>query len=37
MDGYQFTPVYGPEDEPMIWNPADFDGQVPRAEARGSP
>ncbi|MGV9524124.1 collagen-like protein [Streptomyces griseus] len=35
MDGYQFTPVYGPEDEPMIWNPADFDGQVPRAEARG--
>ncbi len=36
MDGYQFTPVYGPEDEPTIWNPADTDGQVPRAEVRAA-
>lgn len=36
MDGYQFTPVYGPEDEPTIWNPADYDGQVPRAEVRAA-
>ncbi|WP_156722649.1 hypothetical protein [Streptomyces apocyni] len=36
MDGYQFTPVYGDEDEPTIWNPADFDGQVPRAEVRAA-
>lgn len=36
MDGYQFTPVYGDDDEPTIWNPADFDGQVPRAEVRAA-
>lgn len=36
MDGYQFTPVYGPEDEPTIWNPADYGGQVPRAEVRAA-
>lgn len=28
QDGYQFTPVT--DDGPTIWNPADFDGQVPR-------
>jgi hypothetical protein len=31
-DGYQFTPTYGPDNRPCIWNPADFDGQVPRLE-----
>ncbi|MFD7429042.1 hypothetical protein ACFV6Z_18645 [Streptomyces sp. NPDC059818] len=36
MDGYQFTPVYGPDDEPTIWNPADTGGQVPRAEVRAA-
>lgn len=36
MDGYQFTPVYGENDEPTIWNPADFGGQVPRAEVRAA-
>ncbi|MGP3686521.1 hypothetical protein ACTVZO_17745 [Streptomyces sp. IBSNAI002] len=36
MDGFQFTPVYGPEDEPTIWNPADYGGQVPRAEVRAA-
>nr|WP_223188604.1 hypothetical protein [Streptomyces sp. TRM68416] len=36
MDGYQFTPLYGPNDEPTIWNPADYDGQVPRAEVRAA-
>lgn len=30
-DGYQFTPKYA-DGEPMIWNPADFGGQVPRLE-----
>lgn len=31
--GYQFTPVYGPDRRPTIWNPADYpDGQVPRLE-----
>lgn len=32
LDGYQFTPTYGPDELPTIWNPADFDGQVPRLE-----
>lgn len=31
-DGYQFTPTYGPDKRPCVWNPADFDGQVPRLE-----
>ncbi|HEY7429255.1 MAG TPA: hypothetical protein VH641_00825 [Streptosporangiaceae bacterium] len=29
---YQFTPVYGPDRLPCVWNPADFGGQVPRLE-----
>lgn len=36
MDGYQFTPLYGGNDEPTIWNPADYGGQVPRAEVRAA-
>lgn len=34
QDGYQFTPTYGPNGakQPTIWNPADWDGQVPRLE-----
>ncbi|GGV13639.1 hypothetical protein [Streptomyces spectabilis] len=36
MDGYQFTPVFGANDEPTIWNPADHGGQVPRAEVRAA-
>jgi hypothetical protein len=33
-DGYQFTPTYGPAGMaiPTVWNPADWDGQVPRLE-----
>ena len=30
--GYQFTPVYGPDRLPCIWDPAEFGGQVPRLE-----
>lgn len=30
-DGYQFTPRF-PDGRPMIWNPAEFGGQVPRLE-----
>ncbi|WP_432589949.1 hypothetical protein ABVG11_34305 [Streptomyces sp. HD1123-B1] len=36
MDGYQFTPLWGANDEPTIWNPADYGGQVPRAEVRAA-
>ncbi|WP_017616377.1 hypothetical protein [Nocardiopsis salina] len=33
LDGHQFTPVYGPDQAPTIWNPADYPGgQVPRLE-----
>ncbi|WP_017612106.1 hypothetical protein [Nocardiopsis salina] len=32
LDGFQFTPTYGPDQAPTIWNPADFGGQVPRLE-----
>lgn len=32
LDGYQFTPTYGPDQRPTIWDPADWDGQVPRLE-----
>lgn len=32
LDGYQFTPRYGPDRTPTRWNPADYGGQVPRLE-----
>lgn len=35
-DGYQFTPAYGPDRRPCIWNPADHRGQVPRLEVRAA-
>lgn len=31
-DGFQFTPRYGPNDAPTIWNPAEHGGRVPRSE-----
>lgn len=31
-DGYQFTPTFGPDQKPAIWNPAEHKGQVPRLE-----
>jgi hypothetical protein len=31
-DGYQFTPRYGPDLRPALWNPAEWGGQVPRLE-----
>lgn len=30
LDGYSFTPRYGPSNQPTIWNPAEWDGLVPR-------
>lgn len=32
IDGHRFTPVYGPDDRPSYWNPAEWGGQIPRAE-----
>lgn len=31
-DGFQFTPRYGPDLRPTIWNPAEWDGRVPREQ-----
>jgi hypothetical protein len=36
MTGYQFTPTYGPDKLPAVWNPADHNGQVPRLEVRAA-
>ncbi len=30
--GFQFTPRYGPDDRPAIWNPAEWGGIMPRSE-----
>ncbi|MER6487626.1 hypothetical protein ABT264_29225 [Streptomyces virginiae] len=32
LDGYQFTPLYGPDRLPTVWNPKDWGGQVPRLD-----
>lgn len=32
LDGHRFTPTYGPDDRPTIWNPAEWNGRVPRSE-----
>lgn len=32
LDGFQFTPTYGPDARPTIWDPAEWGGQVPRLE-----
>jgi hypothetical protein len=31
-DGYQFTPTFGPDRAPTVWDPAAYGGQVPRLE-----
>ena len=35
-DGHQFTPTYGPDKLPCVWNPAEHGGQVPRLEVRAA-
>jgi len=32
LTGHQFTPTYGPDRRPTVWNPAEWGGQVPRLE-----
>lgn len=32
LDGYQFTPTYGPSDRPAVWDPKAWGGRVPRGE-----
>ncbi|MBF6515531.1 terminase [Nocardia cyriacigeorgica] len=35
-DGLQFTPRYGPDRRPTIWNPAEWGGQIPRGEVHAA-
>lgn len=35
-DGFNFTPRYGPDARPTIWNPAEWNGKTPRAEVRAA-
>lgn len=32
LGGWQFTPKYGPDRRPTIWDPAEYGGRIPRAE-----
>jgi hypothetical protein len=32
VDGYQFTPTFGPDRKPTWWNPAEHGGQIPRGQ-----
>lgn len=36
IDGYRFTPTYGPDGRPTIWNPAEWDGRIPISEVRAA-
>lgn len=35
-DGLRFTPRYGPDKRPTCWNPAEWNGQVPRPEVHAA-
>jgi hypothetical protein len=32
LDGYSFTPTYGPDELPTFWDPGLFEGEIPRSE-----
>lgn len=36
IDGHRFTPTYGPDDRPTIWNPAEWNGRIPRNEVQAA-
>ena len=35
-DGYRFTPTYGPDSRPTFWNPAEWNGRIPRGEVKAA-
>lgn len=35
-DGIRFTPTYGPDDRPTIWNPAEWGGRIPKGEVQAA-
>ena len=34
--GYMFTPRYGPDRRPTVWNPREWGGRIPRGEVRAA-
>jgi len=36
LGGFTFTPRYGPDQRPTIWNPAEWGGQIPRGEVHAA-
>lgn len=36
IDGFSFTPRYGPDRRPAIWNPAEWGGDIPRSEVHAA-
>lgn len=36
IDGLQFTPRYGPDRRPTVWNPAEWGGSIPRSEVHAA-
>jgi hypothetical protein len=36
LDGYSFTPTYGPDRRPTVWDPAEFDGRIPVGEVNAA-
>lgn len=36
LSGFQFTPTYGPDRRPTIWDPAEWGGKIPRLEVHAA-
>ncbi|WP_372699408.1 terminase [Arthrobacter sp. JSM 101049] len=36
VGGWQFTPTYGPDNRPTIWDPAEWGGRIPRGEVHAA-
>lgn len=36
IDGYRFTPTYGPDERPTFWDPAEWGGSIPRGEVNAA-
>jgi hypothetical protein len=36
IDGFRFTPTYGPDKRPTYWNPKEWNGQIPRSEVNAA-
>ena len=36
LDGYRWTPTYSPSNRPTFWNPAEWEGRIPRSEVNAA-